>query len=54
MLANVLQKADWYISALERRLVEKRAIYSMHIPRTQSSICSHGVRSGVIAGLWNA
>ena len=22
-----------------------RAIYSMHIPRTQSSICTHGVRS---------
>ena len=40
MLANVLQKADLHISALERRLVEKR---EHAVPRTQSSIYSHGV-----------
>ena len=54
MLANVLQKADSHI--LERRLVERlvekreqgpgrHAIYSMHIPRTRSSIYSNRVRS---------
>ena len=38
MLANVLQKADSHI--LEGRLVEKR---EHAVPRTQSSIYSHGV-----------
>ena len=42
--ARLLQKADSHIPALERE-EGARAIYSMHIPRTQSSICSHGVRS---------
>ena len=67
MLANVLQKAGSHKSALETRetiggeegVRERHAIYSMHIPRTQSPICSHGVRSSyacapVIVGLWNA
>ena len=47
MPANILQKADSHISTLETISGEegargRHAIYSMHIPRTRSSIYSHG------------
>ena len=53
VLANVLQKADSHISALERQLVEKRE-QEEGMPFIRCTY--HGTQSSIYSGgrLWNA